>query len=233
VFKNVNLQAGTGETCPVGIYLGTSARNLILENANIGTVTSHSTADVNVGSTFFGELVIVNGTLGSSTKVASQTKLSPFGRVSVQRSGGVAANNFSYLQYGRIDADSTIYDTAPMSIRLTPSSATYEQRTSLARINLINGQSATIKVKLRKSVSEDGAAYNGSVQPKIYMRANSSAGSSFDGEITAITADNSCNGAWVQYTYTTPTASDNTAVEFFLGAIGTAGWVNADTLRVS
>lgn len=61
---------------------------------------------------------------------------------------------------------------------------------------------------------------------------NAAAGASFSGEVIAMTASNAANGAWETLTYTTPTASDNTAIEFYVVAMGSAGWINIDSITV-
>lgn len=229
-----DIQSGSGTTCPIGIALTAgSFNNFIFSNSTIGSVTTHSTGDVSVGAVGYGcKIVFRDSTLGSSTQVASQSNLTNPDFIGIQRSGGSSGSNRTYYQAGRLDADGTIYDTSPYSARLTPNSASIKVQTKLFTCNIVSGSTATISIKIRKSVVGDGAAYNGN-QPRIIMKANQAAGSSFDSDITAITADNNANGAFYTYTYTTPTATDNTALEFYADCDGTAGWVNFDTVRVS
>lgn len=234
-FKTINLQAGTGEVCPQGIYFGGAINNLTIANYSIGTVTAHSTADITIGAIATCKINFVNGTLGSSTKIQGNSFLDKLSFISTHRYGGVAGADFSYGAYGTVSSDSTIFDSSPRSLRLTPSNATYSQFVPIGRVNLPSGQSATLSVKVRKSNTGagDAATYNGSQQPRIIMRANASAGSSFDADQIVATATNAANGAWETLTFTTPTSSDNTAVEFMLEANGTTGWVNLDTWTVT
>lgn len=234
VLDACDIQGGSGTTCPIGITIGQgSINNVYFTNSNIGGTTTHSTGDVSINSTggYGYKVVFRDCTLGSSTQVSSQSNLTNPDFISIQKSGGVAGTNRTYYQSGRLDTDSTIFDTSPYSARLTPNSASVKLTTRLFMCNIVSGTTATISVKIRKSVVGDGAAYNGN-QPRIILKANSAAGASFDSDIVAITADNNANGAFYTYTYTTPTATDNTALEFFADCDGSSGWVNFDTVRV-
>lgn len=234
LIDGADIQSGSGTTCPIGFSVSAgSFNNFIFSNATIGSVTTHSTGDISIGAVGYGSKIIFrDSTLGSSTQIASQSNLTNPDFIAIQRSGGVAGSNRTYYQSGRLDADSTIYDTSPYSARLTPNSASIKLQTKLFTCNIAASSTATISLKIRKSVVGDGAAYNGN-QPRIILKANQSAGSSFDSDIVAITADNNANGAFYTYTYTTPTSTDNTALEFYADCDGTAGWVNFDTIRVS
>lgn len=232
VIKTCDLQAGTGETSPVGIYIDGPMKSIVLQNFSIGTVTPHTTCDISVNSLFAGEFILVNGTLGSTTKISGISNLDKWSFIKIQKSGGTSGQDFAYGQYGTISNDSTIYDSSPRSLRLTPSSATYSQFAPIFSCNIPSGQTATLSVKVRKSVVGDGAAYNG-IQPNIWMRSNAAAGSSFNTDVLMATATNAANGAWETLTFTTPTASDNTAVSFYIEASGSAGWVNVDSVRAS
>lgn len=231
-FKQITINAGTGEVCPQGLYFGGSFHNVYFGNFQIGTTTTHSTTDITIGSTVTGNIVFIDGSLGSTTKIQSLTNIDKGSFISIQKDGGTSGNDFSYGPYGTISNDSTIYDTSPRSLRLTPSNATTSQISPLFSVNLVSGQAATMAIKVRKSVVGDGAAYNGTMQPKIWMKANPSAGSSFDSDTLMATATAASDGAWEELTLSIPTASDNTAVSFYLEAIGTAGWVNVDSVRI-
>ena len=232
-----DIQSGTGDTCPRGITNGANAQvqNLVISNSSLGTVTQHSTADVAVVSWLVGEMIFKDSTLASTTQVTGQSNLTRTSSIRIQKSGGVAGTNRVYWRQGRTDTDSTIYDTSVAttnSFRATPSSATEGLYFPIGRVAIPSGSGATLTIKVRKSVVGDGAAYNGN-QPKIIMIANAAAGSSFDSDSVVMTATNAANGAWETLTYSIPTVSDNTGIEFWAQVDGTTGWANIDTMRVS
>lgn len=233
VVKSATINAGSAAQ-PYGFYINSGLTSYTyFSNCSLGVTTPHGSGDIFVAATFGGILAARNSSFGSTTIVASQTNLTSLGRIGMQKFGGTYGSNRTYFQRGRVDADSTIFDSSPRSMRLTPSSATISQQVPAFMINIPSGSTATITCKIRKSVFGDGAAYNGTAQPKIILRSNAAAGSSFNNDITAMTATNAANGAWETLSYTTPTASDDTALEFVLEAIGSAGWVNLDTITVT
>lgn len=235
---SADVQSGSGNTCPRGIVgaANSFAKNLVISNSNFGTVTPHSTGDVVPVLYFVGDVTFKDSTLASTTQVSGQSNMTRTSSIRIQRSGGVAGTHRTYFRQGRVDSDATIYDpaiaTSTKSLRATPSSATEDLYFMLCRMAVPSGQTATLTLKVRKSVVGDGAAYNGN-QPKVYMIANSGAGSGFDSDALVMTASNAANGAWETLTYTTPTFTDSTTVDFWVQVDGTTGWVNVDTLRAS
>jgi hypothetical protein len=94
-----------------------------------------------------------------------------------------------------------------------------------------SGTTKTITIRVRKSVVGDGAAYNGTIQPYVWLPPNGNLGPQFSG-VTVMTASNAANGAWETLTYTTPVCNDDSVLQFWVYQNGTTGWVNWDTLRV-
>ena len=236
---NADVQAGVTETCPRGILTtaNTLLRNYKFSNSNFGTVTPHAAGgDIILVSFTMGDIILIDSTLGSTSQVVLQTALTRGSSVRIQKSGGVAGTNKAWWRQGLTVTDSTIYDPSTpgstQSLRATPSSATEDLYFPIGRVGIPAGSGATITMKVRKSVIGDGAAYNGN-QAKIIMLANAAAGSSFDTDQVVMTSTNAANGAWETLTYTIPTVSDSTALEFWGQVDGTTGWVNFDTVRVS
>lgn len=235
---SADVQSGVTETCPRGILTAANCllRNFKFSNSNFGTVTQHSLGDIILVSLTMGEIILIDSTLGSTSQVVLQTALTRGSSVRIQKSGGVAGTNKGWWRQGLTVTDSTIYDPSTpgstQSLRATPSSATEDLYFPIGRVGIPAGSGATITMKVRKSVIGDGAAYNGN-QAKIIMLANAAAGSSFDTDQVVMTSTNAANGAWETLTYTIPTVSDSTALEFWGQVDGTTGWVNFDVLRVS
>jgi len=233
-FRNFVIDAGLTNTCPIGITTGagTTGRRAYFSNCLIGTNQNHATSDF-ACSTINGEFIFRNSTLASSTQVSSPTNMGAMTSVRLQRSGGTAGLHRSYWRSGRGDSDSTIIHSGTVrSLRLTPSSATLKLTHPLTIVNVKSGETATISFRLRKSVVGDGAAYNGN-QPRLLVRSNPAAGSSFNSEIVATSATSASDGAWETITYTTPAVTDDTALEFNIDCDGTTGWINAHVVRVS
>lgn len=235
-FKNLNIQSGVTATCPVGISAPASSinRGIIFSNSSIGTVTTHSTGDVSVLGAYTTNLVFRDSTLGSTNQVSTtfQGNLTGQSFVALQRSGGVAGAHRTYYKYGRVDSDSVIFDSSPLSMRMTPTSASFKLYAPLFKVNIATSGTATVSIKVRKSVVGDGSAYNGN-QARVILRTNAAAGSNFDSEAVVMTSTNAANGAWETLSYTTSTATDNTTLEFWADCDGTAGWVNFDTITAS
>ena len=233
-FRNFTIDAGVTNTSPAGI-IGLAAaggRRCYFSNCLLGTNQTHSTGDF-ACNTIIGEFIFRNSTLASSTQVATPNNMGAMTSVRIQRSGGTAGLHRSYWRSGRADSDSVIVnDGTVRSLRMTPNSATLKFTHPLTMVNVRSGESVTITVRVRKSVVGDGAAYNGN-EARLLVRSNPAAGSSFNSEIVAVSTTSASNGAWETLTYTTPTVTDDTALEFNVDCDGTTGWVNVQTVRVS
>lgn len=239
LIDNADIQAGVTETCPRGLLTSASCllKNFVFSNSGFGTVTPHAAGgDIILVAFTMGDIILIDSTLGSTSQVVLQTALTRGSSVRIQKSGGVAGTNKAWWRQGLTVTDSAIYDPSTpgstQSLRATPSSATEDLYFPIGRVGIPAGSGATITMKVRKSVIGDGAAYNGN-QAKIIMLANAAAGSSFDTGQVVMTSTNAANGAWETLTYTIPTVSDSTALEFWGQVGGTTGWVNFDVLRVS
>lgn len=237
LFVDSSFQGGTGTIQTAGVEINAvGVSDVLFSNCTFGTVTQHTTADINIsGAASVTNFNFVGCSFGSATLIGSlgnlDSKSSKFG---FQKFNNTVGSNFTICRtFGRLDTDATIFDSSPYSAKLTPLSASVPVEHSIFKVNVANGQTATVSLKIRKSVVGDGAAYNGSAQPYIYVRANGAANSAFNNNLTVMTATNAANGSWETLTYTTPTINDNCALEFVLVAIGTAGWVNVDTVTVT
>lgn len=230
--SNGDIQAGVTSVAANGITLSAYKSNILLERCNLGTTTAHTTADINISDTLGNYLTFVNSSFGSTTLIANQTRLCFKSQIAFQRFNGTAGSSRVYKKYGNVFSDTVIYDTSPSSQRLTPSSASYKLPSSPFQMAVANGTTATFSIKVRKSVLADGTAYNGN-QPRLILRSNPSAGSTYNSDIICATASGAA-GSWETLTYTLPVAvTDNVGMEFYVDCDGTTGWVNIDTIIVS
>ena len=79
-----------------------------------------------------------------------------------------------------------------------------------------------------KTFLKNGTAYDGA-QPRLILKSNPSAGSSFNTDIVCATAS-AAAGTWETLSYTLPSAvTDNVGLEFYVDCDGTTGWINVDT----
>lgn len=238
--KNGSFQAGLSLVATSGIGFGANGtiRGLIFDNCSFGTVQTHSVSDIGGGnglSTIFSvDALFRNCSFGSSTLLSSQSRMTPTSSLKFQRFGAVAGTHRVIKRDGTISNDSAIYDSASVSQRLTPNSASYKLSSSSFQVAVASGTTATISIKVRKSVVGDGTAYNGN-QPRLILKANPSAhASAYNSDIVAATATNAANGAWETLSYTLPSAvTDNVGMEFYVDCDGNTGWINIDTITVS
>lgn len=78
-----------------------------------------------------------------------------------------------------------------------------------------------------KTFLKNGTAYDGA-QPRLILKSNPSAGSSFNTDVICATAS-AAAGTWETLSYTTPVVTDNVGLEFYVDCSGNNGWVNVDT----
>lgn len=228
-----SFQAGATILQPLGVsFVGTSCDEWHFDSCNFGTVQTHSSADVVLNTTSPNRITMVNCSLASTTEISNTTSMTPGSKVSVQKKDGTTGANVTYLSVGRIELDSTIFDTTP-SQRLTPnsrSSVNQKLQSAPIRVPVASGQTVTINVKVRTSVSGDGAAYNGN-RARLMQRANGAIGVTVDTVIDTATATS--DGAFETLTGTTASASEDGVIEFYVDCDGTAGWINVDTVTAS
>lgn len=229
---NGDIQSGVTKTCAYGIVSNLPNKiSMVIERCNFGTVTKHTTADLSADN-YYNDYLFSNCNFGSTTLLTNNANMTPTSKFAFQRFNGSSGSNRVYKKYGTVFSDTTIFDSSPSSQRLTPNNATYKLVSSPFQMAVANGTTATFSIKVRKSVVGDGTAYNGS-QPRLILRSNPSAGSTYNSDIVCATASGSA-GTWETLTYTLPAAvTDNIGMEFYVDCDGTTGWVNIDSITVS
>lgn len=232
--NNSTLNGDTSFSTTYGLdFVIGGIRSILINNGDFSTVSGIKTAhssDINVSaSTNDNRIVLRNTKLGAATEVATQTNLANTGFISAQKLDQTAGNHKTWTRYGTVQTDTTIYNTASPSMRMTPNNASGKLE-SATQFNGFkkpcdSGGTVSISVYVRKSEAGDGAAYNGN-QPRLIQKANPALGQSSDVVIDTVSV---AVGSWEQLTGTSSTASgDDGCWEFVVDCDGTAGFVNID-----
>jgi len=175
------------------------------------------------------QFTLNNCTLSGTTEVLSQSNLFPLGFISSAKHDQTAGAHRTWKKGGTIERDTTIFNTAAPSERLTPISASVKLIGGSRLVAVDNTATKTISVYVRKSVIGDGAAYNGA-QPRLILRRNDAIGITSDTVLDTMTA---AAGTWEQLSGTTAAATDDGAFEVHVDCDGIAGWVNVDDWTVT
>jgi hypothetical protein len=200
-----------------------------------GIYAPHTSSDILLpaSNTYYFSGYFNDCKFGAPTLIGNATGMSPSSYISFQRYNGTAGDHRTEMCYGQIKTDTSIYNAASPSMRMTPNSASSKLESApkgkgkLFGIN--SGQSLTISASVRKSAVGDGAAYNGS-QPRLIARANPAIGIDAD---TVLATYSASAGSWNSLSGATPTATDDGAVEIIVDGDGTTGWINVDDLLAS
>lgn len=232
IFDNCTFAGDT--TFPASRAFGTTAGHnakIYLLSCSLGVVsgifTANTIADIALNSaSMSGTFILINTTLGSTTQVSSITNSTD--AVFAQKLGGTTGNHKTWLAYGIISIDTTIFNTASPSLRMTPNSASSKLQSALEelgmRVAVSSGNTVTISVKVRKSVVGDGTAYNGN-QPRLFVRRSDALGISTD---TLLATASGSAGSWETLSGTTSSVTDDGVLEFYVDCDGTTGWINVD-----
>lgn len=234
--KNFTIRAGVTLTTANGWRIAAQSSGVWFVNGTFGVGEAHTTCDFTIGNseTLLWEFHLDNVTMNSATQIqnfSNSLAVANGKPVSMIRANflGQALNHKTWLGNGTWSYDTAISEVSP-SLRLTPLSATTKLQSSGFFKKVPNGEDVTFSIKVRKSVSGDGAAYNGS-QPRLIVRRNYGAGITADTILDTATA--AADGAFETLSGTTAAVTANCALEFFVDCDGTAGWVNVDTLSAS
>jgi hypothetical protein len=225
--KSANIYAGTTLTQPTGILTSSQIANSIFDSCTFGSPNTHSTGDFSLNGTLNYTDIIFRNCLFASTNeiINTSTGLSNSSEIKSQRHDQTAGNHKTYKLYGILTVDTTIFNFASPSARLTPNSSTNKLKGPLKKIAVPNGQTAQISVYVRKSVVGDGSAYNGN-QPRLILKTDPAMGVTTDTVLA--TASNAANGAFEKITGTTPAITDDGVFQVYVDCDGTAGWINVD-----
>lgn len=178
------------------------------------------------------QVYLNNCLMGATNEIGAGNNLNSQGYIHSTNHDQVAGAQKSWYIGGNVLRDTTIFNSTPASIRLTPRSATIKLVTALYgdgfTVPVTNGVAITLSAQVRKSEVADGAAYNGN-QPRLIVRANPSIGISSD---TVVATYASGTGSWNLLSGASPTPTADGYMEVFFDCDGTAGWVNVDDVTL-
>jgi len=200
-----------------------------------GIKTAH-TVDIEISETsanfFYISWYLDNCKLGAATEFASgdQANLLIGSFIKSTNHDQTSGNHKSWFKYGTITSDSTHYNTATPSERLTPIDASNKLVSGSKKVAIASGQAATIHVYVRESEAGDGAAYNGA-RARLMVKRNDALGITSDTLIDTATA--ASDGAFEELTGASAAVSADGVLEFYVEVDGTTGWVNVDDWSVT
>lgn len=222
----------TTYSTPTGIELSQNC-SLRVGGGNIGvasgSLTTHTTADIVITANLIQRLYLNNVTLGSGTAISAVSSLRVGGFISATNYDGVAGDHRTWFPTALVTRDTSIFDVTP-STRVAPSNANFRTEVPIAQVPVNSGQTVTINVKIRESVSGDGADYNGA-RPRLILKQNSALGILTDTVLA--TGSAAAEGAFETLTATTPAASIDGVFQFVVDCNGTVGWINIDSVTTS
>jgi hypothetical protein len=229
IFTSWDVNAGTTLTCPIGLRMSAgSLVESVFNSCTFGTTTSHSVADVSVLSSsncVASNSGFDNSILASSTEVLGQDNLAQYSTLFSHNHDQTTGNHRTFSSETTVRNDNTIYKTDSPSIRGTPRTTVRKSKQKVIKVGVAAGKTATGSVYVRKSVSGDGAAYNGA-QPRLIVLTNPSAGILTDTVLA--TATGTSDGAFALLSGTTSAVTNDTVLIFVVDYDGTVGWVNLD-----
>jgi hypothetical protein len=234
-FINCNFRAGTTITASRGVGLQ-GQTDVVFRNCTFGTGQTHSTADVVVGGGRDNTVLFENCLLNSTTKFSTLTNLFGGSFVKLQRYQQTNNNHYIYTAVGNAGQyDGVIYKTGTASTRLIPLTTTFKHKSPIKIMPVAAGQTPTVSVWVRKSISSDasGANYNGA-QPRLMLGYSPSV-FNYTGQTDEVLATMSVGlGTWEQLTATIPyTAISTGGFDIYVDCDGTTGWINVDDWSLS
>jgi hypothetical protein len=227
LIRGFNVDAGIGTVSPWGFQYGGGCFGIDLDTMVFGQYHSHTVADIHINGTTTVPIVGNNVSLLSTVPVSPLSSLIDPGFIGFSVYNG---NNFkAWFQYGSINTDSTIYHTPSQSSRITPISAAYKLCCGAFRVAVANGTVAIASIYIRRSVSGDGAAYNGN-PPRLILAKNVPMGQNSN---IVIATSSATAGTWELLQGTCPAPFDDGIYTFYVDCDGTTGWVNIDDFNIN
>lgn len=202
-----------------------------LDTTASGVIIPPNTQDFNFNSNvpMLVRLTTTNCKFGATNLFNTATKTTPLWTRSsfatFGKFGQVAGDHRTELLYGQLKSDTSIFNSASPSMRMTPNNATYKLESAPnykgmgVQVAVDSGAAVTVSVYVRKETT-----YNGN-QPRLIQRANGDIGVALD---TVLATYSAGTGSWNVLTATTAAATDDGVMEFVVDCDGTAGYINID-----
>ena len=161
-----------------GLLLAAAVAKLKFVDSDFGTASgiklAHGTADLAAPANTPMYIDLENTKLGSGAGKEVVGLCTPESFVRSSDHGQVGGVFKSWFMRGTIEKDSTYYNTAAPSQRLTPNTHDAKLKSALKRFAMDSGTTATVKANIRKSsVAAGGADYDGN-QPRLMCKATPS-----------------------------------------------------------
>lgn len=202
--------------------LNISGTNAILNlvSCSFGATTTHTTADVVIGSsTGLKQLTMWNTTLTSATEVSGQANLGLLGFIRSSRHDTTAGAYKAWFVYGTVEYDTSVFNTASPSEKMTATSSSRKLKSALKYAPLNSGEIATVSVYIRKN-----AGYTGN-QPQLVVVANPSAGINSD---TVLATYSASTGSWNQISGATAAVTEDCVLAFYVDCDTGGSFINVD-----
>ena len=224
--KSLVSNSEAGYTQPYGTYIAGMNEGCVIANSSFGATTGHTNGDI-VSTVIVHSQTFHNCTFASAVELAISSWTKGGGYFS-QKHNGVANSNKRVAWEGNRIMDSTIYNSASFSARLTPARSNVKLESLYWRGTVLSGNTLNTTVYVRKSSAGDGTAYNGN-QPRLIVKANPVVGILSD---TVLATASAAAGTWEQLSGTTAAVTENTRLEFYVDCDGTQGWINIDDVVI-
>lgn len=229
-FSNCTIASDTTFTQASGVTVNLAGATATFNNCSLSPTSGIYTANTTDFTINGRAQITLNNTLvGAATEVTNPSTLGVGGFIKSSKHDQTEGAFKSWFGGGIVERDTTIYNTAAPSERLTPSSATIKLASGSRLVAVNDLATVTINAYVRKSTAGDGAAYNGN-QPRLILKANLACGINADVVLDTMTVG---TGTWEQLTGTTAAVDADGALEFYVDCDGTAGWVNVDDWTVT
>lgn len=232
--KNLTVSGDTSFSTTNGIVVDGIAANCRIEKSTFGVAsgiyTTHTT-DVSwtVSTIYLQSLYLIDCVLASSTELTSTTGASSnLGMIYHHNKDQVAGVHKVSGTYQTIESDSTVYNTAAPSMKITPGHASIKSQSATPDVRgmvapVSSGATCIASVYVRKD-----ASYNGN-QPRLMVRSCGAAGITSDTVLDTMSVG---TGSWEQLSGTTSAVSGNCVLEFYVDCDGTAGYINVDDWEI-
>lgn len=233
LYRNVNSGSDATFTQSYGVRMNISGI-ITVENSVLGVATSHytahGTADFSINSLIMVEAFLNDVDFGHATLKVDNGGL--YSIVRCTKYDATAGDHRTFCAFATAvtstqeswQTDTTNYNTASPSLKLTPKSANYKLRSPVvARFAIASGASKTVQVYIRK----DGA-YNGAT-PRLIMLANPAIGIDAD----TVLGSGGGSGSFSAVSGSTGTAAADGVIECVVDCDGTAGFINIDDASIS
>lgn len=203
---------------------------LFIQSGQIGVAsgiyTTHSTADLAVGSQGIYRVDLNNTILGSATEVNTPTSLSPGTFIASQKHDQTAGLHKTWIKAGILESDTTVvHSPSTVSVKMTPNSAVFKLECmgihGPFKVPVASGQTVGISLYVAQS-----ATYNGS-RARLIQRRNDAIGLTSEVVLDTATSASDYSGGyqWEELTGTTAAVSADGTVEFIVDCDGTVGFL--------